>query len=90
MNNEHHTENKEVEFSQEQLDLMQVKIDTPQERYISTSVKATGVLELPPQNKASLSAIAEGRVKNIKVTEGVAVKKGEILIVKYSKSNEDS
>ncbi len=76
---EHHTENKEVEFSQEQLDLMQVKIDTPQERYISTSVKATGVLELPPQNKASLSAIAEGRVKNIKVTEGVAVKKGEIL-----------
>ncbi|MCT4582056.1 MAG: efflux RND transporter periplasmic adaptor subunit [Flavobacteriales bacterium] len=78
-NHGHHEENSLVELTEEQLKLMQIEVGVPEERYISTSIKSTGVLELPPQNKASLSAIAEGRVKSIHVTEGVAVRKGEVL-----------
>lgn len=69
----------EVHLKNSQIKLMGIALDSPKEEYISTTIEVNGRLELPPQNKASLSAIAEGRVKSIIVNEGVAVKKGQVL-----------
>lgn len=75
-----HTEKQlGLSLTPQQLKLMEVEIDIPKRKYISNSIKATGVIELPPQNKASLSSIAEGRVKDIKVIEGSIIKKGQTL-----------
>jgi len=68
-----------VDLSTEQMNIMEIKTGKPEKKYIANTIKASGTLELPPQNKASLSAIAEGRVKSIEVTVGQFVKKGQVL-----------
>ena len=70
-NHGHDAHTEEVHLKKEQFNLMGIEIGKPSEQNISTSIQANETLELPPQNKASLSAIAEGRVKSILVTEGV-------------------
>jgi len=74
-----HEDAQEVHLKKSQIKLMEIEVESPKEEYISTSIKANGTLELPPQNKASLSAIAEGRVKSILIIEGAAVKKGQTI-----------
>lgn len=50
-----------------------------QERNLSTAIKITGRLELPPQYKAVVSTFMGGNVKEVKVIEGDQVRKGEVL-----------
>ncbi len=45
----------------------------------STSIKANGMFDVPPENKASVSAYFAGYVKNITLLPGDAVKKGQVL-----------
>lgn len=45
----------------------------------STSIKANGMFDVPPENKASISAYFAGYVKNISLLPGNAVKKGQVL-----------
>lgn len=78
-NHGHDAHTEEVHLKKEQFDLMGIELGSLSEQNISSSIQANGTLELPPQNKASLSAIAEGRVKSILVTEGVAIKKGQTI-----------
>ena len=60
----------EVHLVQKQMDVMGIELGKFQYLNLSTTVKANGKLELPPQNKASLSTIMGGRVKSINVAEG--------------------
>jgi len=45
----------------------------------SKSIKANGMFDVPPQNKASVSAYFAGYVKNITLLPGEVVKKGQVL-----------
>lgn len=45
----------------------------------STSIKANGMFDVPPQNKAAVSAYFAGYVKNITLLPGDVVKKGQVL-----------
>jgi membrane fusion protein, heavy metal efflux system len=45
----------------------------------STSVKANGMFDVPPENKATISAYFAGYVKNTSLLPGDAVKKGQVL-----------
>jgi membrane fusion protein, heavy metal efflux system len=56
---------------------MQLGKITKQE--FTTSVKANGMFDVPPENKASVSAYFAGYVKNISLLPGDAVKKGQVL-----------
>lgn len=69
----------EVHLLQEQMDVMGIETGSFQEINLKTTIKANGQLELPPQNKASVSALMAGRVKSVKVTVGNYVKKGQVL-----------
>ncbi|MEQ6118870.1 efflux RND transporter periplasmic adaptor subunit [Reichenbachiella sp. MALMAid0571] len=62
-----------------QMEVMDIQLGKFQELNLSTTVKSNGQLELPPQNKASLSALFGGRVKNVLVIQGQAVRKGQVL-----------
>ncbi len=75
---EHHDEN-EVHLSARQAKVLGLKIGTAEYRNISATISATGRLEVPPQNEASISSFIQGSVTNIKIIEGDKVKKGQLL-----------
>ncbi len=70
-----------VHLKPEQLKVMDIQIGAFTMMNLNTTVKTNGQLELPPQNKASLSAVIAGRVKNVMVMEGQEVRKGQVLAV---------
>jgi len=70
---------EEVHLVKRQMDVMGIELGNFQYLDLSTTVRSNGQLELPPQNKASLGAVMEGRVKSINVLEGDKVTKGQVL-----------
>lgn len=76
---EHEEEGESVHFSAAQFDALDMKIDTLPLKNISSVVQASGQLEVPPQNEATVTAIIGANVSSIKVIEGEEVKKGQIL-----------
>lgn len=76
---EHNENPDEVKLLPEQMEVMEIQLGGFKSLNLSTTIKANGQLELPPQNKASLSAIFGGRVKNIMIREGEPVKKGQVI-----------
>lgn len=69
----------EVHLVDNQMKAMDIKLGNFQELNLSTTVKSSGQLELPPQNKASVSSLIQGRVKSIQVVAGDKVRKGQVL-----------
>lgn len=70
---------EEVHLVKKQMDVMGITLGKFQHLNLSTTVKANGLLELPPQNKASVSTVMGGRVKSVTVLIGEQVKKGQVL-----------
>ncbi|RPI73870.1 MAG: efflux RND transporter periplasmic adaptor subunit [Ignavibacteriales bacterium] len=68
-----------VEITEAQMKAVDIKLGRFEKRNLKTTVKANGVLEIPPQNKANVSAMLGGTVKSINVIEGNFVKEGAIL-----------
>jgi cobalt-zinc-cadmium efflux system membrane fusion protein len=68
-----------VELSTEQIAAMEITTSKVEKMNLAYTIETNGTLELPPQNKASVSAIIGGRVKNIQVIQGDKVKKGQVL-----------
>ena len=76
---EEHSKSKEVMLSQQQFDVLKMKIDTLALRNMSGYVEANGTLEVPPQNEAAITVVVGANVVSIKVIEGDKVKKGEVV-----------
>ena len=70
-----------VELTEKQLSLIDYELGNFRQMDFGKNIKCSGELELPPQNKASVSALLGGRVKSIDVIEGNFVKKGQTLAV---------
>ena len=70
-----------VELTEKQLSLIDFELGDFKQMDFGKNIKCSGELELPPQNKASVSALLGGRVKSIDVIEGDFVKKGQTLAV---------
>jgi cobalt-zinc-cadmium efflux system membrane fusion protein len=68
-----------VVLQQKQLEVMNIALGTAKQINLGDALKVNGQLELPPQNRASVSAIIGGRVQSIAVIEGDYVKKGQVL-----------
>jgi membrane fusion protein, heavy metal efflux system len=62
-----------------QLEVMDVELGEIKQVSLGSTLKVNGQLELPPQNKASVSAIIGGRVESVAVIEGDFVKKGQVI-----------
>ncbi|MBN8650521.1 MAG: efflux RND transporter periplasmic adaptor subunit [Cytophagales bacterium] len=82
VDSEHHDDEQTdiIELTQEQIDAVGIEIDTIEEKNLSAIVKASGMLEVPPQNRADISVLMGGSVKQIFVLEGSYVKKGQVLL----------
>ena len=68
-----------VSLSTRQMAAIDLKLGKIEKQNISTSVKSNGRTELLPQNKANVSSLVKGVVKNIFVIEGYFVKRGQTL-----------
>ena len=70
---------KEAMLSQQQFDILDMKIDSLTTRLMSGYVQANGELEVPPQSEATVTPVIGGNVSSIKVIEGDEVKRGDVL-----------
>lgn len=70
---------KTVELNNAQLRNAGLKWGDFEWKNMSETVSANGYTKLPPQNQADVSMHANGLIKSIRVLEGQAVKKGEVL-----------
>jgi cobalt-zinc-cadmium efflux system membrane fusion protein len=68
-----------VELESEQIETVGIQIGELVKRNLKTAVKANGFLELPPQNKASISSIYGGIIEAINIRQGQFVQKGAVL-----------
>ena len=76
---EHAQETMTVELSARQMETVGISTGRFSRLPLQNSVKANGILELPPQNKAEVSALVTGAIRTINVIEGDLVQKGEVL-----------
>lgn len=67
-------------ITKEQFDQNGMKLGTMEEKSFPTIVKTTGIIDVPPQNKAVVSAIAGGFIKNTPLLIGDKVKIGQTLL----------
>jgi len=77
MEEEHHDD--EVGLTALQMEKIGLKLGGFEQKNLKSSIKVNGELELPPQNKADVSAIAAGKISQISVRPGQRVKKGTVL-----------
>ncbi|NOQ71727.1 MAG: efflux RND transporter periplasmic adaptor subunit [Crocinitomix sp.] len=62
-----------------QFDLGEMEFDSFTNQPFHRVIKTTGMLDVPPENKATVSAYFGGYVKNISLLEGQEIKKGQTL-----------
>lgn len=68
-----------VSLTPMQRQAINLEVGPLQHKNLSAAVKATGELQLPPQNEANVSAVVGGNVYKINVIEGDKVQKGQTL-----------
>lgn len=68
-----------VRFSKSQFATMGMEVGKLELKTISGYVESNGKLEVPPNNEALVSSVIGGNITSIKVIEGDAVNKGQVL-----------
>ncbi|GHN00037.1 hemolysin D [Cytophagales bacterium WSM2-2] len=67
-------------LSDEQFKSIAIELGDLETRSLSGSIKANGVLDVPPQNLVSISAPLGGFVKFTELLQGMRVKKGQLVV----------
>lgn len=70
----------QITVSHEQFESGELMLGEVEERNFPVTVQATGIIEVPPQNKAVVSAFIGGYVKDTPLLIGDEVKKGQLLL----------
>ncbi len=79
---EHHSDAEHAEsvhLSGEQVTSLGLKTDSIPMRNMNSRVEVNGELEVPPQNEATVTAYIGANIRSIRVIEGDAVRKGQVL-----------
>lgn len=72
-------ESTRIELTKAQFDLGEMEIGGFSEHTFHRVIKSTGSLDVPPENKSTVSAYFGGYVKTISLLQGQKVRKGEVL-----------
>lgn len=77
---EHHEEESTiVTLSPEQIKSVGIELGTLEQKNLESSIKVSGKLEVPAQNKASVTSLFEGVLQKILVHPGSVVRKGQAI-----------
>ena len=72
--------NDSIYVSKSQFENAQMKLGHLLEKDFELSIHVNGVIDVPPQNVAEISAYSGGYIKNLPLLIGEQVKKGEVLV----------
>lgn len=78
---EHEESEDEVVLTNTQIEKIALQFGKLEQKSLNSTLKVNGILELPPQNEADVSALAAGKILSIKVRPGEYVKRGAPLAV---------
>ncbi|NER09731.1 efflux RND transporter periplasmic adaptor subunit [Muriicola jejuensis] len=70
-----------ITISEEQFENAKMQLSSPEERSFPRSVQATGMIDVPPQNRAVVSAFMGGYIRETPLLVGDQVRKGQSLVV---------
>ncbi len=70
-----------AEVTPEQMKAVSIEIGSIEQQNLTSVVKASGQLTVPPQNKAVVNALVGGVIRRINVIEGQQVGKGQVVVV---------
>lgn len=73
------TESDIITITKSQFDSSNMELGNMVKKEFNTVVKANGMFDVPPENKATVSAYFAGYVKNISLLPGDVIKKGQVL-----------
>lgn len=79
---EHHDEHENPStamLTAEQMKSIKIEFGTIEKKQLTASLKANGILKVPNQNKATVTALLGGVVKTILVQTGNPVTKGQVI-----------
>ncbi len=77
---EHHEEESGiVTLTQDQIKTVGIELGTLEQKNLGSSIKVNGKLEVPAQNKASVTSLYEGVLQQILVHPGSSVRKGQAI-----------
>ena len=69
-----------AEVTAEQIKAVGIEIGVIEQKNLTSVVKASGQLTVPPQNKAVVNALVGGVIRRINVVEGQQVSKGQVVV----------
>ncbi len=70
---------EELTLSQEQIDILNIKVEALTKRTMSGFIQVNGQLGVPPQNEAVVTSTLGANISSINAIEGDKVKKGQVL-----------
>jgi len=70
-----------AEVTAEQMEAVGIEMGVIEQKNLTSVVKASGQLTVPPQNKAVVNALVGGVIRRINVIEGQQVGKGQVVAV---------
>ncbi len=75
------TDSNSIHFTTEQIDMSEIKLGKMEKKILSPVVECHGVIQVPPQGLASVSAPYQGFVEEANFMPGQFVQKGSVLAV---------
>mgnify|MGYP001119045902 CR=1 FL=1 len=69
-----------AEVTAEQMKAVGIETSAIEQKNLTSVVKASGQLTVPPQNKAVVNALVGGVIRKINVVEGQQVSKGQVVV----------
>ena len=74
------TDSNEVVLSEEQFKMTAIELGKVEQRSIGGTIRANGVLDVPPQNLVTVSAPWGGFVKTTTLLQGMKVNQGQVIV----------
>lgn len=68
-----------IRLTEDQMKSVNLKVDSLRPMTLPVAIKASGFIDLPPGNYASVSVLMAGYVKNVSLLEGDRVERGQAL-----------
>lgn len=76
---EHHEEENQVELTASQFKGAGITFGKVEMKNLSSTIQVNGVLDAPPQNLVTVSALMGGFVKSTDLLQGMKIKKGQVI-----------
>lgn len=76
---DHNEEEMIVELSEAQYKTAAIALDKVAMKNLSASIQVSGMLDIPPQNLVSVSALMGGFIKSTDLLQGMKVHKGQVI-----------